>query len=315
MALESSKFDPKDLNLVAAFSDEYLKRRPRIPPTVSLADGFQLAELHQCVGHLGSKFRDMALHRLMKEQCSLANDRPDWPDAPSSAEKPTDAESARFHRALYRFEAYCKLFKDPEVVRFNLDIVNFQREHFFDYLSPWEIEQLVATRDFLAAVVIGPPLRALVELRKIEALQTHHCGPRNGAQVVYWTAPILPPNLERGDCHINQNQARLLCFGIKFLYRVSTSPPTQFYQLLLNLPQQPRYASYNRVGEIYSWFTDAVDRCVEMSNLELPIRKALSSYTPDEYKEYVRQSLIRARKKPGIGHINLFQGQPATILG
>ncbi|EXF85846.1 hypothetical protein CFIO01_11722 [Colletotrichum fioriniae PJ7] len=292
MALESSKFDPKDLNLVAAFSDEYLKRRPRIPPTVSLSDGFQLAELHQCVGHLGSKFRDMALHRLMKEQCSLANDRPDWPDAPSSAEKPTDAESARFHRALFRFEVYCKLFKDPEVVRFNLDIVNFQREHFFDYLSPWEIEQLVATRDFLAAVVIGPPLRALVELRKIEALQTHHCGPRNGAQVVYWTAPILPPNLERGDCHINQNQARLLCFGIKFLYRVSTSPPTQFYQLLLNLPQQPRYASYNRVGEIYSWFTDAVDRCVEMSNLELPIRKALSSYTPDEYKEFVRQSLV-----------------------
>ncbi|CCF35152.1 hypothetical protein CH063_01253 [Colletotrichum higginsianum] len=173
-----------------------------------------------------------------------------------------------------------------------MDVVNFQRAHFFDCLSPWEIEQLVAIRDLLAAAVIGPPLRALVELRKNEALQTHHCGPRHGSQVVYWTSPILPPNLERRDCHINQNQARLLCFGIKFLYEVSVSPYAHFYQLLRDLPQQPRYASYNRVGEIYSWFTDAVDECIELSNLELPFQKALSSYTEDEYKAYVRQSLV-----------------------
>ncbi|KZL79032.1 hypothetical protein CI238_06851, partial [Colletotrichum incanum] len=291
-ALESSNFDPKDLNLVANFSNEYLKRRTPVPPTISLANGAALSELHKCVSHLSSKFQDLALQRLVKEQRGLASDRHDWPEAPTTAEEPSAAEAARFQRALYRFEIYCKLFKDPEVVRFNLDAVNFQRAHFFDCLSPWEIEQLVATRDLLAAAVIGPPLRALVELRKLEALQAHHCGPRNGAQVVYWTAPILPPNLERSDCHINQNQARLLCFGVKFLYKVSTSPATKFYQLLLDLPQQPRYASYNRVGEIYSWFTDAVDECVELSNLELPFQKALSSYTEDEYKEYVRQSLV-----------------------
>ncbi|KAK1998089.1 hypothetical protein LX36DRAFT_576977, partial [Colletotrichum falcatum] len=173
-----------------------------------------------------------------------------------------------------------------------LDVVNFQRAHFFDCLSPWEIEQLVAIRDLLAAAVIGPPLRALVELRKLEALQKHHCGPRNAAQVVYWTPPILPPNLERSDCHINQNQARLLCFGVRFLYKVSASPATQFYQLLSDLPRQPRYASYNRAGEIYSWFTDAVDGCIELSNLQLPFQKALSDYTEGEYEEHVRRSLV-----------------------
>ncbi|KAK2039430.1 hypothetical protein LZ31DRAFT_476616, partial [Colletotrichum somersetense] len=173
-----------------------------------------------------------------------------------------------------------------------LDVVNFQRAHFFDCLSPWEIEQLVAIRDFLAAAVIGPPLSALVELRKLEALQKHHCGPRNGAQVVYWTPPTLPPNLNRSDCHINQNQAWLLCFGVKFLYKVSKSPATQFYQLLLDLPQQPRYASYNRAGEIFPWFIDAVDESIELNTLELPFLKALSTYTESEYETHVRRSLV-----------------------
>ncbi|KAJ0164673.1 hypothetical protein CTA2_474 [Colletotrichum tanaceti] len=291
-ALESSKIHPKDQHLVVGFSDANLKRRAPVPPTINLSDGAALSKLHRYVSHLGSKLQEIALHRLVKEQRGLANDRHDWPDAPATAEKPTTTEAARFQRTLYRFEIYCKLFKDPEVVRFNMDVVNFQRAHFFDCLSPWEIEQLVAIRDLLAAAVIGPPLRALVELRKKEALQTHHCGPRHGSQVVYWTSPILPSNLERRDCHINQNQARLLCFGIKFLYEVSVSPYSQFYQLLRGLPQQPRYDSYNRVGEIYSWFTDAVDECVELSNLELPFQKALSSYTEDEYKAYVRQSLV-----------------------
>ncbi|KAK2018495.1 hypothetical protein LZ32DRAFT_328680 [Colletotrichum eremochloae] len=291
-ALKSSKFDPRDLNLVAKFSDEYLKRRAPIPTKISLSDGAALSELHKCVDHLGSRLQDLALQSLVKEQFGLANDRHDWPEVSATTEKPSVAEAARFQRALYRFEIYCNLFKDPEVVRFNLDAVNFQRAHFFDCLSPWEIEQLVAVRDLLAAAVIGPPLRALVELRKLEALQMHHCGPRNGPQVVYWTPPVLPPNLERSECHIDQNQARLLCFGVRFLFKVSTSPAAQFYQLLLDLPQQPRYASYNRVGEIYSWFTDAVDECVELSNLDLHFQKALSNYTEDEYEEHVRRSLV-----------------------
>ncbi|KAK1569772.1 uncharacterized protein LY79DRAFT_528090 [Colletotrichum navitas] len=155
-ALESSKFDPRDLNLVANFSDEYLKRRAPIPPKISLADGAALSELHKCVGHLGSKFQDLALQSLVQEQRGLANYMHNWPEVSATIEKPSAAEAARFQRALYRFEVYCNLFKDPEVVRFNLDVVNFQRAHFFDCLSPWEIEQLVAIRDLLAAVVIGP---------------------------------------------------------------------------------------------------------------------------------------------------------------
>ncbi|KAL0935715.1 uncharacterized protein CTRU02_210306 [Colletotrichum truncatum] len=292
MALESSKFSPRDLNMVAAYSDKYLKKRPPIPPSISMADGAALAEISKCARHLTDKYQEFALQRLTKEQRGLADDRRDWPQPPASPEEPTAAETARFQRALYRFEVYCNLFKDPEVVRFNLDVVNFQRAHFFDYLSPWEMEQLVGVRDYLAAAIIGPPLYALVELRKLEALSKHHCGPRNGQQVVYWTGPVLPPNLERGDCHIKQNQARLLCFGIKFLYKVSITPTTQFYQLLLALPQQPRYNSYNRVGEIYVWFSDAVDECNELSNLELPLDKPVGAWTTEEYREHVRQSLV-----------------------
>ncbi|KAF9872570.1 hypothetical protein CkaCkLH20_10067 [Colletotrichum karsti] len=291
MALESSRFDSKDLNLVVKYSDKYLKRRPVIPPTISLADGAALSELHKCGRHLASKYQDFALHRLTREQCSLANDRRDWPQPPSPADEPTAAETARFQRALYRFEVYRNLFKDPEVVIFNLDVVNFQRIHFFDFLTPWEMEQLVAVRDYLAAAVIGPPLHTLVELRKLQALSKHHCGPVNG-QVVYWTDPILPPHLERGDCHIRQNQARLLCFGIKFLYKVSITPTTQFYQLLLTLPQQPRYDSYNRVGEIYVWFSDAVDKCNELSNSETPRDSPVSAWSPEDYKQRVGQSMV-----------------------
>ncbi|EQB55298.1 hypothetical protein CGLO_04789 [Colletotrichum gloeosporioides Cg-14] len=292
MALESSRFDSKDLNLVVDYSDKYVKERPLIPHKISLADGAALSDLHKCALHLTTKFQDFALQRLTKEQVGLASDRRDWPQPPPVADQPSALETARFQRALYRFEVYCNLFKDPEVVRFNLDVVSFQRAHFFDYLSPWEMEQLVAVRDYLAAAVIGPPLHALVELRKLEALSKHHCGPRNGAQVVYWTGPILPPNLERGDCHIKQNQARLLCFGIKFLCKVSMTPATKFYQLLASLPQQPRYASYNRVGDIYVWFSDAVDKCNELNTLDLPIEKAVTAWTPEEWKEHMRRSIV-----------------------
>ncbi|OLN81494.1 hypothetical protein CCHL11_10314 [Colletotrichum chlorophyti] len=292
MAHESSKFNPKNLARVAAFSDQYLQRRPPIPSTITLADGAALSDLHSCVKHLASKFQHLALYRLAKEQRGLANEIPGWPEPLKSPMNPTAAEDARFQRALYRFEVYCKLFKEPEVVRFNLDAVNFQKIYYFDHLSPWEIEQLVAVRDFLAASIIGPPLRALVELRKLEALQAHHCGPRNGAQVAYWSGPVLPPNLARADCHITQNQARLLCFGIKFLYRVSASPVAQFYQILLDLPQQPRYASYNRLGEIYTWFSDAVNECSELSNSELTLKKSVASLTDEEYKQHIRQSLV-----------------------
>lgn len=156
MALESSKFDAKDLNLVVQYSDKYVKERPLIPHKISLADGAALSDLHRCALHLTTKFQDFALQRLTKEQVGLASDRRDWPQPPPVADQPSALETARFQRALYRFEVYCNLFKDPEVVRFNLDVVNFQRAHFFDYLSPWEMEQLVAVRDYLAAAVIGP---------------------------------------------------------------------------------------------------------------------------------------------------------------
>lgn len=155
-AHESSKFNPKNLARVAAFSDQYLQRRPPIPSTITLADGAALSDLHSCVKHLASKFQRLALHRLAKEQRGLANEIPGWPEPLKSPVNPTAAEDARFQRALYRFEVYCKLFKEPEVVRFNLDAVNFQKIYYFDHLSPWEIEQLVAVRDFLAASIIGP---------------------------------------------------------------------------------------------------------------------------------------------------------------
>ncbi|KAK2059750.1 hypothetical protein LY76DRAFT_511508, partial [Colletotrichum caudatum] len=155
-ALESSKFDPRDLNLVANFSDEYLKRRAPVPPRITLSDGAALSELHKCVDHLGSMFQDHSLRLLVEEQIGLAKEQHDWPEVSATPEEPSAAEAARCQRALYRFEIYCNLFKNPEVVRFNLDVVNFQRAQFFDCLSPWEIEQLVAIRDFLAVAVIGP---------------------------------------------------------------------------------------------------------------------------------------------------------------
>ncbi|TDZ32954.1 hypothetical protein C8035_v006029 [Colletotrichum spinosum] len=195
-------------------------------------------------------------------------------------------------RALYRFEIYCNLFKEPEVVRFNLDVVNFQRVHFFDTLSPWEIEQLVAARDFLAAAIIGPPLHALAELSKLQGLSGHQGASRSEPEMSDWTGPLLSVNLARENCHIKQNQARILCFGLRFLHKVWVTPVTQFDKVLLELPQQPRYASYNRVGEIYVWFCDAVNKSTELNNFDLPTENRLCRYTPAEYAEHVRKSAV-----------------------
>lgn len=155
-ALEASKCNAKDSHRVIEYSNKYLKTRPLVPATISLKDGAALAELHRSVSHLASEFHDFALRHLTKEQNELAYDHRDWPQPNSIDGEPSPAETARLHRALYRFDIYCSLFKDPEVIRFNLDAVDFQRAHFFNHLSPWETEQLVTMQDYLAANVIGP---------------------------------------------------------------------------------------------------------------------------------------------------------------
>ncbi|PVH92818.1 hypothetical protein DM02DRAFT_619692 [Periconia macrospinosa] len=67
--------------------------------------------------------------------------------------RPSKDEVARVHRAFYRFELWCNLFKTHKTNETILE-PDQQREVFFDRFSPWENEQLACIYDYLARAIL-----------------------------------------------------------------------------------------------------------------------------------------------------------------
>lgn len=61
-------------------------------------------------------------------------------------------ELLRVERALYRFELYCIFFGDPSfrVVEKGVG----QREAFWNYFAPWEIEQIASVSEYIQVAVL-----------------------------------------------------------------------------------------------------------------------------------------------------------------
>ncbi|KAF2795333.1 hypothetical protein K505DRAFT_302244 [Melanomma pulvis-pyrius CBS 109.77] len=67
--------------------------------------------------------------------------------------RPSKDEVARVHRAFYRFELWCNLFRTHKTNETILE-PDQQREVFFDRFSPWENEQLACINDYLARAIL-----------------------------------------------------------------------------------------------------------------------------------------------------------------
>lgn len=113
-----------------------LRERSTLPQTWSLRDALRLGRLHPHVEKFANVFAWESLTKSPLNQSKLISTRP---------------EICRMQRALYRFETYFNLFRDPPDVPSST--LEEQRRLFFANYAPWENEQLGCIHDFLVRVI------------------------------------------------------------------------------------------------------------------------------------------------------------------
>lgn len=140
LAVSASRLQACDetdrLELVREFSRKNLGGKAMLPKTWPLQEAVAIAKLHVYVDGFAHKFAAATLTEP--------------PFAPAeSSPMPTQQESLRIHRALYRFETYRHLFRvAPDALR--LDSLQL----FFRHYSTFENEQLACIHDFFARAVL-----------------------------------------------------------------------------------------------------------------------------------------------------------------
>ena len=100
-----------------------------------MKDALSIANLQSSVGEFARSF--------------LSNVIADEPVHASLPSTPTASELRRFERALYRFEIYRNLFRQPRNRRERGIGTEFQKRVFFDRFPPWKNEQLGCIHDLL----------------------------------------------------------------------------------------------------------------------------------------------------------------------
>ena len=139
--LESSHLQPWTRQRIQDFVRDHLdSRKPQLPSQWTLAQAISLGSLHRHVQSFATAFASDALTKQLG--ANELNTIPNYP--------PSHDEIHRIQRALYRFELYCNLFRDPKRTLFN---IKEQIPLFFFKFSPWEIEQLGIIHDYLFRVI------------------------------------------------------------------------------------------------------------------------------------------------------------------
>lgn len=127
---------------ILQFTETHIHRRPDPPKTWTLRTTYRVGKLGACVSQLARKFASEAMAQ------PPLNSR-------GSAPPPTQRESNRIQRTLYRFEIYRNLFRDAarDAAHARTAVLAEQYELFFESFESWEIEQLGCIHDFLVRSV------------------------------------------------------------------------------------------------------------------------------------------------------------------
>ena len=135
-ALASSYLQPWTRERIQEFVHDHLDSRKSQPPSWTLSEALPLDSLHRHVQSFAAAFASETLtEKLGLDELDAI---PKYP--------PSSDEIYRIQRALYRFELYCNLFRDPKRTLFEIDE---QMRLFLHKFSPWEIEQLGSIHDYL----------------------------------------------------------------------------------------------------------------------------------------------------------------------
>ena len=135
-AWKSSRLAPLTRDLLENFIDDQLRSRQSPPLSWTLSEALPLCGLQRHVEFFSLDFASQASDQMFASSDSnnlLRN-------------FPTPGELHRIHRALYRFEIFCNLFRSRKSLAFGMCD---QRTLFFSNFSPWENEQLGCIHDYL----------------------------------------------------------------------------------------------------------------------------------------------------------------------
>ena len=161
-AFESSSLEsrlPDGQHDIKSFITNYISLRPTLPRAWLLRSARRVGGLQTCISQLALRFTTeaMACDPLTEDQASPP---------------PTPQEVCRLHRAFYRFEIYCNIFRDSS--RAQTALVRNQYDLFFRDFTSCEIEQLGCIHDFLTRLLwpgefefpAGPPIQSTKQDRR-----------------------------------------------------------------------------------------------------------------------------------------------------
>jgi hypothetical protein len=138
-AFESSRLQPKTQQCARDFVRHHLHSRTAPTELWTLSKALSVSKLQSRVEFFARGFTAETLGDS-SALGYLDHAPPHW--------RLSRTEVNRIHRAFYRFEVYCNLFRDPTL--FNL---SEQKDLFFSRFSNWENEQLACVHDFLFRLV------------------------------------------------------------------------------------------------------------------------------------------------------------------
>lgn len=142
-SIEASRLPPKrTAQELSDFLEQHFHAREGKTVSLTVAQATSFAKLDDCVGKLAFMFAKECLARVPVP-------KPQNPAFDSLAAfstlTPTATETARIRRALYRFEAFSKVFRKHRTFR----IPDKCLDDFWRRFSNWENEQLACIQDFL----------------------------------------------------------------------------------------------------------------------------------------------------------------------
>ena len=258
-ALKSSRVLFSTRPHILDFSHGLLRSRTAPTESWTLSAALPLSKLQLSVEYFATGFIAETLNKSSALDY-IDNAPPPWPVS--------RAERNRIHRAFYRFEIYCNLFREFKLFR-NDD----QGQVFFSRFSYWENEQLACVHDYLfRAVCPGASARdEMCDLQLTMAAFNEATEHDDCAQLELESIDVVG----YGDDHNSPYIEHILSLGLESLQQIVTAQSPKTRYSLLGGKTFP--------CPIFNFLAEGLESSNERTN-----RRCLGDYTQAQNEEIAR---------------------------
>lgn len=261
IALKASRLPTLMRPNLLDFSQDFLRSRTAPTETWTLSTALPLSKLQLSVEYFATAFIAEMFNRSSALGC-FDTAPPSWPVSRD--------ERNRIHRAFYRFEIYCNLFRQSKLFR-NAE----QKQTFFSRFSYWENEQLACIHDYLfRAVCPGVSMRD--QMCNLTLTMTAFNEATESEQFARLKLQAVNVH-EYGDKYESPDIKHILSLGLERLQQIVTAKSCETQYSLL--------AGESFGLRILYFLADGLQ-----SSNQLVGRQRLGDYTQAQY-----EALVRAR--------------------